>query len=466
MSIISRIAAFAIPIAVYCIIFYALPCPNLPIKSWQLFAIFSATITALITKPIPIGSIALVILTVVTSAKIIPIQESLNGFASPVIWLILIVCFIARSIIRVGLSNRIAYSFMRVFGRSRIGLGYSIILTETLISPFVLSPTARAGGIIIPVYNSMAKFVPNEKDSLLLKNFLAQVYVQATCITGALFLTGTSGNPLIHKIALEQGISISWLFWSLAASVPAIASLMLLPYLVKRYFPEELTEKIDFKKLAKDKLKELGPIKNNEWIVIFTLIGILVLWVMGAKYGISQISAPLMGLSILLVTKILSFDEILEEKEAWNIFVWFSVIVMLSQNLQSCGVITHFSEILKEFIPNKNWYSGLFSITLVYFYSHYLFAGALSHISSMYSIFLALALGVGAPPVLSALVLAFSSSLFMAITHYSGASTALIFSNSSIDISKWWKIGFNISGINLAIWSTIGVAWWKFLGLW
>ncbi len=467
MNIASRFFAFFVPIVVYCTIFYAFPRPHsLSVSSWQLFAIFSSTIASLITKPMQISSIALVVLAIVTSVNIIPIQQALDGFASPVIWLILIVCFIARSIIKVGLSNRIAYNFMKIFGGSRIGLSYSIILTETLIAPFVLSPTARAGGIIIPVYNSMAKFVTNEKDSSQLKNFLAQVYVQATCITGAMFLTGTSSNPLINKIALEQGIHISWLFWALAASVPAIVSLLILPYSVRRYFPEDFIEKVDFKSLAKDKLVELGPIKKNEWIVILTVVGILLLWIMGAKYCISSISATLIGLSILLLTRILNFDEILAEKEAWNIFIWFSVLVMLSQNLQSCGVITYFSEILRTFVPNQNWYIGLASITLVYFYSHYLFAGALSHVSSMYSVFLSLALGIGAPPVLAALVLAFSSSLFMSITHYAGASTAVIFSNSSIDIPKWWKIGFNISGINLIIWSTIGVIWWKFLGLW
>ena len=464
---VSRIYSFALPLIIYFVIQYLIKSPDsLSKEAWSLFAIFSSTIGALITKPLPTGSIAVITLAVVTTTGTIPIQTALDGFASPVIWLILTVCLIARSIIKVGLSNRIAYTFAKMFGSSKVGLSYCIILTDVLIAPFVLSPTARAGGILMPVYNSMANFVIDKKESSELRNFLSAVYVQTTCIVGAMFLTSTSGNPLIHKIALEQGISITWMSWFVAAFIPAIVCLILLPHLVKRYFLYDLPSSVDFKKLATAKLANLGKITIKEWTVVAVLVGILYLWIYGPKYGISQVSSTLIGLSVLLITKILTFEEILEEKEAWNIFVWFAVIVMLSQNLQSCGVITYFSEIFKGLIPHQNWYIGLLTITLVYFYSHYFFAGALSHISSMYGIFLSLALGIGAPPILSALVLAFASSLFMALTPYAGASTALIFSNSSIPILTWCKMNFSISGINLFIWSTIGVVWWKILGLW
>jgi divalent anion:Na+ symporter, DASS family len=460
-----RILAFAIPLALYGVIEYGITAPRALSKdAWSLFAIFSSTIVALITKPLPTGSLALISLACVTATGTIPIQTALDGFASPVIWLILTVCLLARSIIKVGLSNRIAYTFAKRFGTGKIGLSYCIILTDVLIAPFVLSPTARAAGIMIPVYNSMANFVPDKKESINLKNFLSAVYVQTTCIVGAMFLTGTSGNPLIHKIALAQGISISWMTWCMAAFLPGITCLMLLPYLVKRYF--SFSSNVDFKSLAKEKLTDLGSIKVREWIVIMVLIGTLSLWIYGPKWGISQVSSTLIGISILLLTNILTFEEILQEKEAWSIFIWFAVIVMLSQNLQSLGVIGYFSQIFQTFIPQQNWYIGLFTITLVYFYSHYFFAGAISHISSMYAVFLALALGVGAPPLLATLVLAFASSLFMALTPYAGASTALIFSNSSIPIFQWWRVNFIISGINLLIWGTIGVIWWKFLGLW
>jgi len=32
--------------------------------------------------------------------------------------------------------------------------------------------------------------------------------------------------------------------------------------------------------------------------------------------------------------------------------------------------------------------------------------------------------------------------------------------------AEWWKAGFIVSLANLAIWSTVGFAWWKVIGIW
>jgi DASS family divalent anion:Na+ symporter len=83
----------------------------------------------------------------------------------------------------------------------------------------------------------------------------------------------------------------------------------------------------------------------------------------------------------------------------------------------------------------------------------------------MYGAFLAVAIIAGAPPIVSALLLGFFSSLFSSMTHYSTGSAPIYFGMGYVTVSDWWLYGFIISVLNIAIWLGVGYLWWSFLGL-
>ncbi|SPP31097.1 Putative malate transporter YflS [Arsenophonus endosymbiont of Aleurodicus floccissimus] len=64
------------------------------------------------------------------------------------------------------------------------------------------------------------------------------------------------------------------------------------------------------------------------------------------------------------------------------------------------------------------------------------------------------------------LILAFSSSLMMSLTHYATGTAPIIFSSGYTTLAEWWKMGFILSVVNLLIWLVIGGLWWKLLGYW
>jgi DASS family divalent anion:Na+ symporter len=84
----------------------------------------------------------------------------------------------------------------------------------------------------------------------------------------------------------------------------------------------------------------------------------------------------------------------------------------------------------------------------------------------MYAAFLAVALVVGTPPLLAALVLAFFSNLFAAMTHYGSGPAPVWFGAGYVPLGRWWKLGALIGAANLVIWLGAGGAWWKIIGLW
>ena len=55
-------------------------------EGWTLLAIFVATIVAIISKPMPMGVVAFVGLTVAAVMEVFTLNEALSGFSNPVIW--------------------------------------------------------------------------------------------------------------------------------------------------------------------------------------------------------------------------------------------------------------------------------------------------------------------------------------------------------------------------------------------
>ena len=81
-------------------------------------------------------------------------------------------------------------------------------------------------------------------------------------------------------------------------------------------------------------------------------------------------------------------------------------------------LIPWFGQTIGSAVEGVSWSVAFLILSLVYFYSHYFFASNTAHVSSMYGAFLAVAIAVGTPPMLAALVLGFFSNLFSSMTHY------------------------------------------------
>jgi DASS family divalent anion:Na+ symporter len=465
----NKIMQFAIPLVVGLIIWF-IPAPvGVEIAAWHLLAIFVATIVGIILKPLPMGAVAMIGIALTALTGTLSINDSLSGFGNSTIWLIVVAFFISRGFIKTGLGARIAYLFMQALGRRSLGVAYGLIGADLVLSPAIPSNTARGGGVIYPVLASIARAYgskPDEETARKIGAFLTKASFQGLVITSAMFLTAMAANPLAAKLAGEQGVEITWGSWAVAAIVPGLLSLLVIPYLIYKIYPPEIKETPEAVELAREKLDEMGSIKTSEWIMLGTFILLLVLWIFGKSLSVHSTVTALTGLGILLLTSVLTWKDILEEKGAWDTLVWFAALVMMASFLNSLGLIPWFSELMGGIVGGNGWISAFVILALVYFYVHYFFASNTAHVSSMYAAFLAVAIVVGTPPVLAALVLAFFSNLFSSMTHYGTGPAPVYFGYGYVSMNDWWRIGFIVSLVNIVIWGGVGGLWWKILGLW
>lgn len=146
------------------VLVWFLPHPDaVSAQAWHLFAIVLATILGLIFQPLPIGAVAFFGVTVAILTNVMKPSEALSGYASTTIWLIVCAFMIARGFIKTDLGKRIAYKIISMLGDSTLKLGYSIVISDAVISPAMPSSGARAGGILFPIVKSLSSALGSEQ---------------------------------------------------------------------------------------------------------------------------------------------------------------------------------------------------------------------------------------------------------------------------------------------------------------
>ncbi|AGB81043.1 anion transporter [Serratia sp. FGI94] len=477
-----------IAVVVTLLIWFVIPVPEgVEPNAWQLLALFIGTIIAIIGKAMPIGAVSVVAIALVAVTGVTnpgkpgaALGDALSGFSNPLIWLIGFSIMISLSLNKTGLGGRIGYYFISLFGKKTLGIAYALTLAETTLAPVTPSNTARGGGIIHPIMKSIADSFgssPGLNTSGKIGRYLALVNYNINPITSAMFITATAPNPLVVSLIAKgthDSVELSWGMWALAALVPGLCSLIVMPLVVYFLYPPEIKSTPDAPDFAKRQLQALGPVTLPEKITLAVFALLLVLWagipamIFGPALAVNPTTAALIGLAILLASGVLSWDDILRQKGAWDTVVWFSALVMMATYLGKLGLINWLSQTVGAGIAHMgmSWVGGTLLLTLVYLYSHYFFASTTAHVTAMFAAFFAAGVALGAPPALLGLILAFSSSLMMSLTHYATGTAPIIFGSGYSTLGEWWKTGLVMSVVNLLIWLTLGAAWWKWLGYW
>ena len=438
-------------------------------RAWQLLAVFVATMVGIVLRPLPMGAVALIAVAVAVLSGTLTIAEATAGFGNTVVWLVVAAFFIATAFIKTGLGTRIAYQFMRVLGQSSLGLAYGLLATDLVLAPAIPSNTARAGGVIYPILRSLCASLDSVAErgtERRIAAFLTFTAYQGVVVTSAMFLTAMAANPLVVELAAQQGVEISWALWAAAAAVPGLLSLLLVPLLIYRLYPPQITRTPAAPEIARQRLAELGAMTRDERILLAVFVLLLSLWIAGGALGINATTTALAGVAAMLASGVLVWEDILRERSGWDTLIWFAVLVMLASQLGELGLLAWFTERVSGVLAVGHWIPSFLGLSLIYFYVHYFFASNTAHVSAMYAPFLALALAVGTPPLLAALLLGFFSNLFASLTHYGTAAAPILFGSGNVDIGTWWRLGLLISAVNIAIWVGAGSLWWRLLGLW
>ncbi len=445
------------------IILYFTPVAELASNQRQLLAIFVSTILALVVRPAPMGVVVLIAMTLIALTGTLPLSQALSGFSSPTVWLIFSAFLFAQAVTQTRLGLRIAYFFISRLGSTALSLGYAAAASNLVLSPFVPSDTAR-GGIVAPILRNVAQVLGSEPGptSRRIGAYLTLVGFHTNYLASVLFLTSMVGNPLIAKFALDiAGVELTWMKWALATCVPGLVSFALIPWILYNLTPPQLQDTGHAQAFARGKLDDLGPLSRQEITLLVILFLVILGWITSPWHGIGNTVAALTGVSALLLTQVLKWDELLGNRRAWEVLVWFAPLLMMADEMSRQGTFKVLFDDAFGHLSGWPWPFAMAVLALLYFYAHYGFASLTAQISALYPAFLGAAVVLGVPPALAAWTLAVLSNLNAGLTHYSTGCAPVYFAGAYVSQNTWWSFGFIISVVNLAIWMGIGPLWWN-----
>ena len=452
-------------LAFACTLWFLTPPDGVSLQAWHLFAVFISAIFAIVVGAAEILPASILALVAVVLTDTLDPRTAYQGFGSGFILLIVVAFLIGRGVVRSGLSTRIAYLLVRAFGRSTLGLGYSLVAADALIAPAFPSNTARSS-VLYPIVLSLAVEGNSRTDDgsrRKLGAFLMMNSMAGLSISSALWFTAMAANPTGAAIAREMGVEISFLSWLLAASLPSVVALAVIPAVLYRAFPPEVTATPEAPAEAARKLVEMGALSSGEKITA-TTCGLMVLgWVLSEPLGIDPTIVAFLGLGVLMLGGIFTQEDLESSGDALGTLIWFSILYTLSSSLNTLGFMSYVGEQLAGLVAGMSWPVVYVALIVAYVLIHYLFVSQTAQLLALFGVFMGVGVDAGVPPVLIATMLLFATSFFSVITPQGSSANVLFAGSGYLTQAELYRNGALVTLVNLLVFLLVGTPWVLFV---
>lgn len=459
--LIKRAAPFLIAGAIW-----LAPVPGgLTVEAWRLFAVFVAAISCVLLGSFPLLTASmLAVATIVLTGTITPAQ-AFSGFANASVLLVVIAFIVAQAVVKSGLGQRISLLMVSRFGRSPLGLAYSLVLTDAAIAPAFPSNTAR-GGVLFPIVLSIAKGAGSEPDSpdgRRLGGYLMFCSMAGLAISSALWMTATSANPIGVQIAESAGFHLSFGSWLLASCVPTLAAIMLLPPLLLKLFHPGVGATPEAPMAARRQLSEMGAMSRNEWITAITFVVMVAGWVCGSALNLNATAVAFLGFAVLLMTGVLTVDDICKQGETLVTFLWLAVLFAMSAQLNELGFMDYVGERMAMRLEGLPWPVLFTTLIALYVSLHYFFVSQTSQVLALLAVFIDVGVRGGVPAPLIIPSLLFASSYFSVLTPQGGSQNIIFVASGYLKQRELYILGLLTTLAFMIVYLVVGTPWLLFI---
>jgi DASS family divalent anion:Na+ symporter len=429
--------------------------------AWHLFALFAGAIGSVVAGVLPILPASILAAAFAVLAGVIRPADAWAGFANGTILLIVIAFLVARAVVKCGLGERIGHAVVGRFGRSTLGLAYSVFLVDAVIAPAFPSNTARSG-VLYPLAASLAQTAgarPGDPGKVRLGGFLMFSGIASLSLSSALWLTAMAANPLGTEIARGMGVEIGFGLWLLVSSVPTLLAMALLPLLLYKVMAPEVTATPDAPAAARAALAALGSLKRDEWIVTITFVVMVALWGSASVLAVDATAVAFLGLAVFMVTGVLTPGDLAQEGEVLGTYIWFALLFTMSTQLNELGFMGFLGQRLASTMLGAPALVAGLVLVLAYVLLHYLFVSQTAHLLALFGVFLDVGAKVGVPLLPLAFVLLFATNFFSAITPQGSSANLLFAAGGYLTGRDLYRLGALTTAFNLAVYLLIGVPW-------
>ena len=444
-------------------------------NAWHFFALFLATITGVITEPIPgaaVGMLGVCVATALGLVRPAPAQATawaLSGFSNATVWLVFAAYMFACGYWKTGLGRRIALHLIRMMGNRTLGLGYAITFADLALAPVTPSATARSGGTIYPVVRSIPDLYdsyPNDPSARKVGAYLLYTALAASAVSSSMFITALAPNTMaIAMIAKGTGNTIAWTLWFKGFLPVGIILTLIQPALLYAIYPPQIKSAPAAPKWAGEQLNAMGAMTRREITMLLLVLGALGFWIGGASLIDPAIVSAFVILG-MVIFGVVSWDDIVGHSQAWNTLVWFATLVAMAGGLAETKFLDWLAASLVPMLSGLGAYTTIVGIVLTFFFLHYFFASITAHTATLFPLFLAVAIKIPVvSPVAWALLLAYPLGMIGILTPYASGQNAVYYGSGYIKRRDFWVLGFALGVVYTVVYLGIIVKWLEYLGV-
>ncbi|KAF4691409.1 hypothetical protein FOZ60_015556 [Perkinsus olseni] len=440
--------------------------------TWQVFVLFVCTIVAAVAEPLPLAGVCLVSLGVCAVTGVLTTKEMLSGFANSSVWLVMFAFFFSSGFAATGLGKRMCFMVLKYVGSTTLGLGYGICLCELVLSLAIPSCTARAAGVLLPILHPLMKEAFQSDPELgtqgRIGTYIVLVEISADAVAAAFWLTGGAWNAMMVQFMNDVGVNLSWVGWAYSQAPAGLIQLACIPLTVYFLYPPEVKKTPEAPKLATEKLEEMGPMGPRELTMLVVFIGMVLLWILSSIvktiFPFTSTGVAAMGVGVLLLCGIIDVKKhIITDKGAFNLLLWFSVLLMLASELKNKGFWVWLADLID--LSSLPPYACLLVVCLIFYVTQYVFASITAHVSALYPALLQVALAAGVPPQVACRALALCTWSGH-LTPYTSAANPAYFGMGYVTNKQWWITGIAVLCVNFVLLISVSFGYWWLLGYW
>jgi len=178
---------------------------------------------------------------------------------------------------------------------------------------------------------------------------------------------------------------------------------------------------------------------------------------LGSQF-IDATGVVLLANTLMLVTGVVAWDDILGHKAAWNVLVWFATLVALADGLNRVGFVTWAARGFAARLVGVPPLTVMALLVAFFFFVHYMFASLTAHAAAVLPVVLATGMAVpGLPVRVFALLLVYSLGMMGVLTPYATGPAPVYYASGYVSRRDFWVLGLVFGTIYLVALLGIGV---------
>ena len=160
-----------------------------------------------------------------------------------------------------------------------------------------------------------------------------------------------------------------------------------------------------------------------------------------------------------MLTNIFTLKDLNGEGQALGTLIWFAILYAMSVYLNKFGFMGWIGDNAAMMVEGFSWPAAYVVLIVAYVLIHYFFVSQTAQMLALFSVFLGVAIEVGVPAELMALMLLFATNFNAVITPQGSSANVIYIGSGYIEAGEIYKVGGIVTLVNTIVFLTIGTAW-------